>query len=397
MDQRAGGRLHNAGVGEPVHGQRGRLRAIIVAEEQIHVAHRPTPRHGWTRASDPPEELRDPERDSAVLRVQRSKVDATVSLVGLDSAPHGEPAESLPWSPSAATPGVFQRDRSSVTSAAGTRGVALGDLALARTLPAEDSDRTQVDTVDELSLSGAEATDGEPPALDPLESKVAAVEPWPVAVEQPAQHSPRKRVPPAAWVAVAACGVFAIGWSVLPLSGAREATAATTAHSPDALASPAAASALRRPEAPPPQVADAVAHEAPATSSDDADAEERVELDDTRTAAAARARELVDEGRALQQRKKYALAEERHREALSVLPGYPRALRELVRIAMAQGKSKQAVALARQLQRARPSQVAYLVLLGDAYDSAGMRKQARAAWQKAARKGSAAARSRLKR
>ena len=125
--------------------------------------------------------------------------------------------------------------------------------------------------------------------------------------------------------------------------------------------------------------------------------EDDSDLDAARKEAAARARALVDQARALQKSKKVRAAEERYREALKVYPSYPRALKGLVRLAIAQDKGKQAVTLAKQLLRARPGQVANLVLLGDAYHSAGKRKEARETWQAAARKGSATAKARLKR
>lgn len=120
-------------------------------------------------------------------------------------------------------------------------------------------------------------------------------------------------------------------------------------------------------------------------------------VDAAREVAAGRASALVDQAQALQKRKKYAAAKARYREALNVSPDHPRALAGLVQLAIRDRDGKQAVSLAKQLVQAEPDDVAHLVLLGDAYKSARKRKEAREAWQTAARAGSAVARARLKR
>jgi cytochrome c-type biogenesis protein CcmH/NrfG len=121
------------------------------------------------------------------------------------------------------------------------------------------------------------------------------------------------------------------------------------------------------------------------------------ELDGVREIAASRARGLVDQALALQKRRKYAPAKARYREALNVYPDFPGALAGLTQLAIRQRDGKQAVLLAKQLVRAQPEEVSHLVLLGDAYKSAGKRREARQAWRAAAHKDSAAARARLKR
>jgi tetratricopeptide (TPR) repeat protein len=120
------------------------------------------------------------------------------------------------------------------------------------------------------------------------------------------------------------------------------------------------------------------------------------ELDAAREVAAARAGGLVEQAHALQKRRKYAAAKARYREALNLYPDHPRALAGLVQLAIRDRDGKQALALAKQLLRAEPDEVGNLVLLGDAYKSARKRKEAREAWQTAARAGSAVARARLK-
>jgi hypothetical protein len=444
------------------------------------VAHRPTPRHGWTTARDATDEAQEPDKDSAVLRVSRSKVDSTISLVGLDAgaerkpdetrdyaesgvapsakrisgargepvakqipstiardktiaglppvsgmfrqtlakATEDEPADALPWKPSAPTPGLFKRDSLSPAGAARdnetTRDLSVADLSFADTPAATHGDRTEVDTIDELSLSGAEANESAADASDDATPEAPASTARHTAREQvatdrpPSPSSPRG-VPRAAWLLVATCGLTAIGWAVLPSTITHDARDTMRPASVDVLAArpKAASSSLETalPQLPGAAVAgddvrpspgpDTNAN-SPAAPDEEADEEER-ESDVAHTGTAVRARELVEQGRALHKRKKYAQAEERYREALEVHPGYPRALKGLVRVAMAQGKGKQAISLAKQLQRARSGQVAYLVLLGDAYESAGKRKEARQAWQAAARKGSSTARARLKR
>ena len=109
-----------------------------------------------------------------------------------------------------------------------------------------------------------------------------------------------------------------------------------------------------------------------------------------------RADGLVSQASALKRRKKLEAARNKYRAALDAYPDHPRALYGLTQIAIQQHDGKQAVQLARDLVEAKPDQVSYLVLLGDAYKAAGKPKDAREAWQSAARQGSAVARKRLK-
>jgi tetratricopeptide (TPR) repeat protein len=109
----------------------------------------------------------------------------------------------------------------------------------------------------------------------------------------------------------------------------------------------------------------------------------------------ARAGKLVEQAQGLLKRRKYKPARTRYQQALKAYPDYPPALLGLTQIALHQ-RDKQAVALASQLVNAQPDELGHLVLLGDAYKAAGKRKEAREAWQTAARKGNATARARLK-
>jgi Flp pilus assembly protein TadD len=104
----------------------------------------------------------------------------------------------------------------------------------------------------------------------------------------------------------------------------------------------------------------------------------------------------VSEGHALLKRKKLGPAKARYLAALRTYPSYPRALAGLAQLAFTQGDIKQATSLAQQLVRLRPGQAGYRVFLGDVYKRAGKEREAREAWQAAARLGSGAARMRLK-
>ncbi|MFT3923715.1 MAG: tetratricopeptide repeat protein [Myxococcales bacterium] len=105
---------------------------------------------------------------------------------------------------------------------------------------------------------------------------------------------------------------------------------------------------------------------------------------------------LVSQGHNFRKRKHYAQAKARYQAALSLLPGYPRALAGLAQLAIAQNRGKEAVGFAQKLVQARPGQGAYQLMLGDAYRSAGMMKEAQQAWQAAVRAGSSDAKARLK-
>jgi len=105
----------------------------------------------------------------------------------------------------------------------------------------------------------------------------------------------------------------------------------------------------------------------------------------------------VEQAQPLEKRRKCALAKARYKEALKLYPDHPPALVGLVQLAIRQRDGKQAVSFANQLVTTQPDEVNHLVLLGDAYKSAGKRKEAREAWKTAARKGNAEARARLRR
>jgi tetratricopeptide (TPR) repeat protein len=126
------------------------------------------------------------------------------------------------------------------------------------------------------------------------------------------------------------------------------------------------------------------------------DAEQRAKLDATARASLARADNLAAQGSALRKRRKLGPARGKYRAALQIYPGHARALYGLAQLAMQQHDGKQAMELALELVRAEPDQASYSLLLGDAYRAAGKPKEAREAWQNAARQGSALARKRLK-
>jgi tetratricopeptide (TPR) repeat protein len=126
------------------------------------------------------------------------------------------------------------------------------------------------------------------------------------------------------------------------------------------------------------------------------EAEERAELGATDGAALARADNLAAQGSALRKRRKLGPARSKYRAALQIYPGHARALYGLAQLAIQLHDGKQAVELTLELVRAEPDQASYSLLLGDAYRAAGKPKEAREAWQNAARQGSALARKRLK-
>jgi len=132
-----------------------------------------------------------------------------------------------------------------------------------------------------------------------------------------------------------------------------------------------------------------------ATRADDRADEGAQESPRSRRARAKRASQLVGQGHSFRKRGLLPSAKQRYVEALREYPGYPRAVAGLAQVALALGDPTQAVSYARQLVRARPSQLEYLVLLGDAYKAAGLPSQAREAWQSAARRGSRTAHQRL--
>ena len=128
------------------------------------------------------------------------------------------------------------------------------------------------------------------------------------------------------------------------------------------------------------------------------DAAKKSQAVDPKLARAAKKAELlVKQADALRKRRKYAPASARYRSALKVYPDYPEALAGLTHLAIARHAGSEAVKLAQTLVEKAPDEMSYRVLLGDAYKSAGKKKDARDAWKVAARKGNKAARARLKR
>jgi hypothetical protein len=125
-------------------------------------------------------------------------------------------------------------------------------------------------------------------------------------------------------------------------------------------------------------------------------AENQEQLDAALAVALKRADSLVAQASALRKRRKFEPARSKYRAALDLYPGHARALYGLVQVAIQQHDGKQAVQFAQELVQAKPEQLSYLVLLGDAYKAAGKPKDAREAWQSAARQGNTVARKRLK-
>lgn len=109
-----------------------------------------------------------------------------------------------------------------------------------------------------------------------------------------------------------------------------------------------------------------------------------------------KASHLVSQGHSFRKRKLYPSAKARYQEALLLLPNYPRALVGLAQVATAQGQHRDAIAFAQKLVQIRPTSASNQMLLGDTYSSANMPREAREAYDRAARAGSSAAKARLK-
>lgn len=109
-----------------------------------------------------------------------------------------------------------------------------------------------------------------------------------------------------------------------------------------------------------------------------------------------KASHLVSQGHAFRKRKLYPAAKARYQEALQILPSYPRAQVGMVQVTSAQGQHREAIGMAQKLLQAHPSRENYQVLLGDTYAAANMQRDAREAYNAAARAGSATAKARLK-
>lgn len=108
-----------------------------------------------------------------------------------------------------------------------------------------------------------------------------------------------------------------------------------------------------------------------------------------------RAQALVKEGAELARRGRIGLAEGLYLKALQVVPNYPNAMAELVRVHLARRDGAEAVRWAERLIAAQPENAVHQLLLGDAHALRGDQDSARAAWNKAAKAGNALARKRL--
>jgi tetratricopeptide (TPR) repeat protein len=119
-------------------------------------------------------------------------------------------------------------------------------------------------------------------------------------------------------------------------------------------------------------------------------------LGESRQARLAQAAQLTSQGNLFLERGLSRTARARYSEALRASPDYPRAIAGMARLEIAAGRGDLAVPHALRLVHMRPAVLPYRVLLGDAYESANMHDKAVAAWTKAARRGSKAAKARLK-
>jgi cytochrome c-type biogenesis protein CcmH/NrfG len=107
------------------------------------------------------------------------------------------------------------------------------------------------------------------------------------------------------------------------------------------------------------------------------------------------AEQLVDEGSLLFEDGRLGLAEASYLKALKVMPSYPRAMAGLVRVHIERKDGAEAVRWANQLVATQPKNGQNQLLLGDAEALRGDDAAARAAWTRAVRYGSPAARQRL--
>lgn len=113
-------------------------------------------------------------------------------------------------------------------------------------------------------------------------------------------------------------------------------------------------------------------------------------------AAQTRADGLVEQAELLRRRRKLGPARAKYQAALKATPGHQAALLGLTRVALQTRDGKRAVQLASELTAAHPDDASYHLLLGDAYKLARKPRDAREAYQQAARLGSSSARRRLK-
>jgi tetratricopeptide (TPR) repeat protein len=108
-----------------------------------------------------------------------------------------------------------------------------------------------------------------------------------------------------------------------------------------------------------------------------------------------RAKRLVETAMWQQRAGRLAPAEASYLSALKAWPTYGPAMVGVTRVYIQRKNGAEAVRWAKQLIALHPSEGHYHLLLGDAYTLRGERSQAEQAWQRAARLGNAAARTRL--
>ncbi len=268
------------------------------------------------------------------------------------------------------------------------------EVSLCETLPASESIVAALADVTETThdISLQELSVASPGVANDVQAEAAAA----ITARAPSGRSKRWL-----WAAGALPLLLAAAFFMLESRPPAQATI-EVARAPDPSAS-AAPEPAPAPEADTSDVLRATQPSGDATSETSGDQaakavepEDRAELDEAYRAQLARADNLAAQGSALRKRRKLGPARAKYRAALQIYPGHARALYGLAQLAMQQHDGKQAVELALELVRAEPDQASYSLLLGDAYRAAGKPKEAREAWQNAARQGNALARRRLK-
>jgi tetratricopeptide (TPR) repeat protein len=280
----------------------------------------------------------------------------------------------------AAEPSARERDA--------THEVSLADMSLASfsaNLEAQVSnDATQDVSLHELSLASRQAESAASPRSPEETNGFASTLPPAPLVK--AAGSP-------GWLwALGLPLLLGVGWFVL--SGRSPSKEPVSAPPPAGISAAAVPAAAPEPTAARPQVDDT--EQEPAARPGNTQDAPAGEPDAPQLASHKRADTLVAQANQLRRRRKLAQARAKYQAALVLSPDHVGALHGLVQIAIQQRDGKQVLEPAQKLAELRPDELSYQVLLGDAYKLAGKPRDAREVWQAAARKGSSAARKRLK-